>query len=456
MKANRTARQHHRPHDDGVSSVLGGILFFALITLVLVTIQADFVPRWEEDKEADHMASLRAQLSSIKSEADRQAANATTQPVGLPVTLQKDSSNRFFSSATLPAAISFQPGVGNVHLEASELLVFRQNGQSLAGASETWTDLGGSSEVADVDHIEHLRLRLIDPGNEDEGDNVIITVTDASGDFAGSLTAYIAADAPDKFINTRVTRADGETVYDQGIFFHQQTGVDYWWIDALADELHFADILAAAQAPLTLTLGENGMQGQFTATYVEATSGQTTGTSGKTYADWSHDQAGGVLSVEAQNSRFPSQTYRVEAGAIILEQGDGRVFATPPLLTASSGATTTRISLTLPLLTGPAASAGGASAATVVLDGGGSTHISGTAPNLSLTLNTTHGELWAQLLHERLDTAGLDSDAGEYSITTTANQVEMTVFGRITAPASAQHDLFLELHIAPVQVRIET
>lgn len=461
MKANRapraTARAARNARDDGVSSVLGGILFFALVVLVLVTIQTDFAPKWEEDAEAAHMNALRSQVASIKSEADRQAANATSQPVGLPLSLERTSTSRFLTSSTLPASVSYEPGVAGIHLEADELLVFVQGGQSLAGASEEWTEVGGSSIVADVADVDHLRLRLQDVAAEDHGDSVSITVTDKDGDFAGRLTSYIEVQHPDRFINTRVERADLDVVYDQGVSFHQVSGVNFWWIDALADELHFADVLAAADGPVTLTMTENGMVGQFTATYVEGTSGQTTGTAGKLLPDWSYDQSGGgTLSVEARNARFPSQTYRLQAGAVVLEQGDGRVFVAPPLFSASADGTTTRLSLTLPSLTGSAASAGGAHAATVVLDGGLATSLSGTAPHLTVQLNTTDADLWADHFRDRLETAGLSESSGEFELDETATQVRLTVYGRTTAPASTTHDLLVELHLAPIDVRIET
>ena len=85
MKANRRGRG--RPGDDAVSTVLGGILFFALIIMFLIVIRTTFAPVWQEEDEAKHMSAVQGQFAALAGAADSQASNATSQAVGLPVTL---------------------------------------------------------------------------------------------------------------------------------------------------------------------------------------------------------------------------------------------------------------------------------------------------------------------------------------------------------------------------------
>lgn len=447
MKANRRGRG--RPGDDAVSTVLGGILFFALIIMFLIVIRTTFAPVWQEEDEAKHMSAVQGQFAALAGAADSQASNATSQAVGLPVTLLERQTSRFFTPPNLPASLAFEPGTADVRMSTSEFLILQDGGQSLAGLDEDWQDISGDS--IEVHGIEHLRLRVLDPGNEADGNSVTITVNDADGDFAGDLQVRIR-DVGDGYVVTTRVRSDTGTLYDQGTSYFDGDTPTFHWVDALAPELHFADVLRAAAKPATLDFSEAGMQGQYAITWRDD-AGTLQGGSGVLLQDWAADYVGGILRLEAQNQRFPGQTYELHNGAVLLTQDDGQVLRTDPFFDVRSDATGTRLSMVVPSLVGEGDAVSTNGAVTVSLDGRRPDALVGTAPTWTWSVDSPAPAAWADMWERALGAAGLSEASGHFSITTTATTATLDVIGVQTG---AVHDLTIELHHALVEVRLRT
>lgn len=463
MKANRAHRPFRPPrsggvaHDDsGVSTVLGGILFLALLSVFLVTVRVEYVPVWEEEREARHMEKVQGQFAAMKSEFDRQAGNRTGSAVSHPLSLGELVGSRIFSAPSIPATLTLSSGTSPVVLATNELRIFEENGKTSFGAGENWTEIGGETLITDVDEVRHLRLRLDDPDGASDGDYVQVNITDADGDFAGQIRAYVVIDPPDRLIVVRTTAADGEILYDQGVSFHQVGAVEFWWLNALDDEKQFRDLLVAAEEPLTLDFVENGMTGEYTLAYTDSAGGGVSGNSGQTIPDYSKALSGGRLQASYQNAYFPSQIYTLEAGGVVLQQGEDAVMRIEPGLSASVSGTQTTLDLTMPNLEGTSDAVAAVGTATVNGAAKSTTHISGSAPRWSVSVTTDHPEAWTQAWADILDRAGLDAGTGEYTTATTPTQAQLVVYGKTTAPASTEHDINIDLTYGSIDVRLST
>lgn len=454
MKANRALRDR----DDAVSTVLGGILFFALVFLMLTVIRFEFVPVWEQDKEAAHMERVSGQFVALKSEVDRQAGNRTAVDVAHPVTLGFTSTSRFFTPSNLPGSLTFASGTAGATVSSDEFLVLSESGRSTAAVDEDWVSITGPTTLDSISDIQHLRIRVVDPWDETHGDNIVLTVTDADGNFAGSLTVYLHRDPPEHFLNSRVTGPSGSIIYDQGEAFHQISTVPYWWVDALEDVLHFTDVLNAAKAPFTLTLTEDGMDGEYTLTYLESrsTGSVLVGTSGVTVSNFSVPLGGGTLAMESAGSHFVDQSFYFENGAVILVQPDGAVMRVEPDFRITAGSPLTRVKMTVPALTGDADSVSQRGTVSVATGTNSARQVQGTAPMLNYTVQTQFPALWSAFFIKAAQDGGLSASAAEFVVTSGPGSATILIYGAEKDPNSTAHDLSVDLSYANIRLAINS
>lgn len=445
MKANQAARSR----DDAVSTVLGGILVFSLVVMFLVVVRTQFAPVWTEDDEAKHMSTVQGQFAALRAESDRQTSNSTSGAVGLPITLLERQTSRFFTPANLPGTVTFEPGAADVSLAAPEILLFEQNGEDLAGVDETWNAANGA--VTDVQSVRHLRLRIADPGGASDGDQVVLTVTNAAGPVA-ELASTIHVHTGGYTVRTTVRSDTGAILYDQGPSYFDGDAPAFHWVDALAPELHFRGLLAAADGPFTLSFTQTGVSAQYSLSHTDS-SGVLSGGSGRLLTGWSAAYQGGSLRFESQSLRFPQQEWILENGAVRIEQNDGSVMRIDPRFTLSVSGTSTRISMMIPSLTGDANSVGGGGTATVTLDGSRADHLLGTVPQWSVTVESSDPAAWADIWNRALTTAGLSAGAGHFTITTGATTASLLLSGLDSGPA---HDITIEVHHAVVDVELQS
>ncbi len=453
MKANRVFRSD----EQCVSSVLGGVLFFSLMFIFLVVIRVDFVPHWEEDKEAGRFTTMQGQLAGLKSEADRQATNRSVSEVGQAVTLGDRSTSRFFVAPPRAGTMSFSPGNAEATISAPELTIFSKNGVVAGATNEVWQSASSGVE-SDIGEVLHLRLRITDPDTKSSGDSVTLTITDADGAFAGSLQVYISRDPPDTLLGSKVRAADGSIVNNRVQAYHQSSGVNQFWVDGMADELRFHDVLRAAKAPFSLTLSQNNLNADYAISYQKQVGGGSVfvGGSGQTIPGFTQEYRGGRLDVEAKTTEFVAHHYHFENGAVLLHQDEGSIVRIEPSFTIDVLGSTTVIKMTLPSLMGPADSVSLPGTATVFLDGQDSAQVTGSAPAWTYRVSTSHPDAWAAFFKQTAQRGGLDIGAGEYAVATTATSATIAVYGRIADPLSSDHDLSIDLTRSRVNLRIET
>ena len=470
MKANRFAGLARR--DEGVSTVLGAVLVFALFIITLVTIQTQFVPVWQKQRESGLMDNVAQQFGALKAGLDQQVGNVTLVPVSTAMPLKADEGFAFFSQASLPGTVTFSPAATGqgIAVSSSQLTIQQQNGFDLWGLSETWTTATGS--IAGITDIEHLRLRVVDPENQAGGD-MSFTLTDANGKCAGKLQIAIFTSGSDRTIEDRVfgpqsplaatCSATPITIRDTDA--KKQTSPAYYYLDAFDRDLQFTAVLAAATYPVTAALVQNTLSGDYTMVYDSLTGGQHVGGTGLVVPNYAKTTAAGTLKVTKTNQQFPEQTYTLEYGALILDQPDGSAMVVAPQFQATATAVQTAIGWSVPALVGSPNAITGSSSATITSTPGARTFLTALAPRLTFTINTVHPALWSSFWDAQLVAAGLTGNVAaagaactgatvQYSICTTASTATLNVFGPTAAPASTANDLFLNFQSADLGVTL--
>lgn len=461
-----TGRQ--RPLDDeGVSSVIGAVLVVGLLVVTLIKVQVDYVPTWDARREAAMMTQLQGQFAQIQSDLARHAGNRSTAAITDPVTLTSGASFSVFQSSSAPGTLRFTPaapGTG-LTLSSTQLTIETTGGTDLFGLSETWNSVGaGGNTVTNVTRIDHLRMRIIDPANN-QG-QLTLTLTDVNGNCAGVLTLVDTVQGgSDNNVESSVFAArspPGPTCASTALSIEdwnekKQLSPPYFYWDAFDANSQFPAVIAAAHYPLTVAFTRVTLQGDWTMAYDVVTpgGGGHVGGSGQVVPNYSSVALGGRLSASKSNLRYPSQTYTIEYGAVVLDQPEGSVFAVPPLLSVSSTPTGTLVTATVISLTGSQAVLSGLDQASVALastDPGLDMQAFG--PQITFSLLTTHPTLWGTFWDTTLKAAGLSSASGQYTVATTANSATLTVWGPVTPPGDTTNDVFLTYGQADVSIQL--
>ena len=479
MSRSRPRGRSLRRSDDGVSTVVGAVLVFALVIVTLVSIQTKFVPVWDKQRESDQRLQTMSQLATLKGDLDRLTGNTTTVPASNPVTLAHAEGFRFFQGrSALPGAMTFSPPAAGsgMTLNSSALTVFTRNGVSLFGVGETWASVGAGQTLTAVTDILHLRFRIVDPSNAEGFLN--FTMTDANGNCAGRIVLQDTVQfGSDNNIQAQIygprtpaaaTCATNPITIEDWNQKKQLTPAYFYW-NAFDANSQFPSVVAAATYPLTLVMDLDGLQGDFTIVYDTNAGGGTVrvGSAGITIPDYTNTMAAGSLGLTLPNQRLPEQAFVFEYGALFLTQPDGAVMAVPPNFGVSNSNGRTQVSWSFPALNGAASQvAGGRAAVVQALPTGSRTFIDGAAPDLTFRIDTAHPEIWRAYWDDKLSAAGLSSSstaahsscsttvAGpEYTITTTASAATLDIFGDCPNPAeTATTDLSLNFQQASLNV----
>ncbi|MBI2076997.1 MAG: hypothetical protein HYT80_01315 [Euryarchaeota archaeon] len=456
------SRHPFRAQEDGVSVVVGGILILGLLVATLVTIEVDYVPIWQKDREAAHMRLVEAQLAALKSEVDRQIDNRTSVPIANPVSLAATSTN-IFDRNTPPGVFQFVPGNRLVALSAPKLLVQAENGTSHIGLSETWTGISGAVNVENVAATYSLRLRLTSLNQNHAGDAVTITATDKNNAFAGDLRLLVStAGANDWRINIRTRDATSTVLVDNALFFANDQSQAPYWVDALRSDYRFDKVLASALAPIRLTFAvanvDSGasnldITADYAATYLQSGTQVVVGSSGVERTDYLATYLGGLLDYRATNNRFPSQEFRIEHGGLLLAQADGATFRVNPGFHASLAGSTTVVTITVPTLTGAQASFQGAGTAVAYTNTVSTGRLTGQANRLVYRVDTEHPSLWTTLWNDELAALAGYASPTNYETAVTATTATLTLHGLNADPN--QYDLYLTFRQANIEVDVK-
>ncbi len=474
MKANRTFLKTPDGGPDAVTAILGAILVVALLVGLLVTVRVAWVPVWEADAEASHMFEVSQQLAAFKAQLDRQAGNATQVGEVSSEILLGQTRTSLFAQNRLPGTLRFTDTAGatsGINITSDEMTVIITNGTLVPIADNLWTEIPITTEVNNVSQIAALRIRTDTLANATDGDTVTITLRDeASGSFQGSFTVLIERDPPDVIIWLETRNKHNDLLQRYPLAFKESAlPTGHYFVNAMDFNYVFDQVLAAAAKPMHMTLSysdsvatqnDPAWPADYSVAYFKSDgggSGVLAGSGGALEAPFARSFSGGTLSYIARNSYFVPQTYVVENGAIVLDQGTGAAFHVPPNLNVIEVAGVTRVSLTIPNLAGDEATVAGPRSATLFSAPRASTSLSGLSTDVNLTIGTAYPDLWLDVLRKELESAGLSSAGAQpqFRLSATGDTVTVTVYGTDSDPASTVNDINLELTQANLQLRIE-
>lgn len=451
----------HGADDAALSSVLGAILIVGLLVVTLVTVQVQFVPRWDEDRESRHMAQVSDQIGVFKSDIERLVTNATMGGVTDPLTLRSDAGFRFFSSGSMAhtqARFAPSPSGTGVVLSSPSLRIQVRDGEGLFGLDENWIAIPASGLVEDITDVNHLRVRIDQvPGDYVEGDNSTLAIYDADGDFAGRAVVTFRDFPSEQALEVTIYNANGQLISSSLEAFFQQTQVDFYYVDMLDPELLFRDVLAATETPYTLQLQSAGLDSSYTVVYQDSAGGSGGSNGGLVVPNYSETLPSGSLSIDTGYQQLPDQNLVLEHGALLVVQGDGAAMVIPPTLGVTVTPQQAILDLVVPGLHGSATSLAGArSASLAARHGGEGTQIEASAARLTLVLPTSYPAVWAAYLQDTFLLAGLLGDAPDpqFIVTPTGNAVQVDLFGPASGPSDTTEDIFIRYQQATIDLTL--
>lgn len=464
-----------RPDDaPAVSTILGAVLLVGLFVITMVTIQAEFVPVWDEDREARHMDEVLGQLAQFTSDLDRQIQNDTAASLADPLRLERTRGFRFFEFGDrLPATLAFEAAAAGsgVTLSSPRLTIYERNGESLTAIADSsaWIPLDNlDDEYVDIANIDVLRVRIPWPADTNDCNTdlvAILHIYDAADDELARVVHTCHDASSERSINTgifyRESVADGfgQVSGDTEAIF-QNADAEYFYIDLLRSELLLKAILAAIDGPIRLEMEQLGLAADYVLVYDDSSGGTVGGGGGligqvvEPYPSSPTEYEGGKLVFTARNQAFVDQQYVVEHGAVLRVQADGAAIAVPPRFDVSPTSTLTRIAWNLPTLQGVSQSLAGTTMASLLSDRGDGMTMLASAYEITLELPTEYPAAWQAFFERELTEAGLA--AGEYTFPTpsTPDAIALRIIG--TSAGTASDDLLLEFGQADLDLDLAT
>ncbi len=455
-------------NEEGTTNVLGAILVVALLFTFMANVETNYRPVWDEDKEATHFKSVLNQFADLKAETEKQSENRTNAPVSNPLRLTPPSTMGLLGGPGVAGDLQFQSGTINTTLSAPRLTVIEKNGKSLGKLNEQWTPAGPSSNVDQIERLDSLRLRITkSPGADkfefEKGMYVKLDVTDQSGNFAGWFRAYIPEkDKHDIWIE--VVASSGEVLINQEYasdIKYKEHGT--FWIDTLDPSWPFKEVLDATDAPysLELTYDWNSNEAkkihnvQYSTAYIrQSSSGQPVfigSGGGSTVNNYADQSSGGRLAYNIPYRHLPEVDIYLEHGAVILAQEQGNSMVLQPHFNVERSSTQTLVSLSFPVYHGSADNVGGRSSAQVVTTLQRQNLLLGTAPELTLTIDTQFPDIWAKFIDNELRENGLVAPQ-EYTIAKLPSYVEVHLKGSSSTPTV--HDIQIRSHQSVINVEL--
>ncbi|MDX1611460.1 MAG: hypothetical protein R3185_03760 [Candidatus Thermoplasmatota archaeon] len=415
--------------DGGVTVIVGLLLAIAIITALLVNYRLQWVPLAMEDVQAAHMDEVDNAMGALVATLDKQLIGEVNHTVSSPFqvgihgksfpTMPPVSHRMTFTSATTTDK--------GMTVDADQVRIFEQDGTVLGGLSETYSSIGASTTVTDVQGVDHLRIKIdtVTPGTR----NVRIQITNATGVDTGWFEIAVEPKETNNIYNvtyeTRDTDATGTVLYDDRDRYRGSMGPFY--VDVMEARTQFPALLAASEAPYDITFTSGG---GWTASYAmtyEDDNGVLQASGGITHTNYQLPLTSASITYTAENPEFVDQSFVVESGALLLNQDDGTAFLTEPRLTPEIHGTTTVLSLTVPRLTVSDQQLAGVSKATVKTTPVETGSMKGWVTSMTLTWNTDYPSTWQTFLDDAMSDAGIP--ASYYSTATTATTASLTVDG---------------------------
>jgi hypothetical protein len=461
--------------DRAISSVLGAILLFGLLIVTLVKVRVEFVPVWDHDRESQFMGRVSSELAQIKTDLDRQVANQTSTSISDPIDLGNGGSGfTFFRGAEKNGVITFTPrsAAQGFTIAANPLTIQTRDGVPLQGL-QGYLALTNGQTAPSVVAFDTLKLRIDNPVGASNLATLRVDVTSAAGACSGQLILTMGA-PPGGATHTNLPRnIEVQTIASYSgpclaspatVPVHSSDTVfgtcdapcfapTTFFFDALDPALVFDQVLASAHdaGPWSVKFTLTGtLAASAVFVYEQAVAGGTNrvGGGGAITPSYSSTLAAGTLTLTKQNQRFPSQSYVMEYGAIVLDQDGRSAMAVPPIFRINTTANQARLNIILPALTGTPNQVGASAAATITSTPQGQRgSLQAQAPAITITLSTAYGPTWVAYWDRIFTQAGFTAGTG-YSASSSGTTATLTFSGPVLDGVT--NDVFLDLHTGPL------
>ncbi len=460
MKANRRAI---REQDDAASVIVGAILLFALTFVVMVMVQTNFVPVWQQNAEAVQDRTVRAQLAYFNSQTIQQVESIETAPRASPISMGED--RRVFSQGAAPKATMAidQVNPTNIRLTAPELAVAAARTVESLGVSESWESFQVTGqELEDVSSLGALRIRFGTDVKDFEGEQAVLTVTDSDGIYAGQLRVTVLDFDVNQYgvkkaeFWIRTFDRDNQLIWGNSFNMFEEKvpqgeEPDYAWIDALDSDYRFNPVIKAAKGPVDIDLtATGGMPVQFTSSYLrQVTGGEViVGGSSNLQNDFNFTRSGGSLNYKSLSQYYVQQQFVVEYGAIIAAQAQGGAIVSAPAMAVDKSGSFVSLRWSIPMLVAPSDQLGGLQTGLIVSTSSNHQTILGTGPATTFTVQTAHPQAWLNYWDTTFGAAGLIPNS-DYVLSSTSNSASFELTGPLS---DATHDVTVAIQTATVEV----
>lgn len=390
-----------------VSNIIGVILLLGIMSVFMVVVRVDWVPEWEEAKDARLTEDVEQQLSQISLAV--QSDHPT--PAVYPVDLSRETS--FWVPVQLPASIGFQPASVGGQLDL-QFQALSRNGESALVADPGWASLS----TASADHVEWFRARIPDvsggAGNTtisfDDNDGPLGTI-DIGRDNGLDIRLIVAGNV----VDTSHVASDGSPRPH---------------ITNLLTDLETKGLLASAVGPIQISI-TNGLGAQFSWAFE---SGGVVEASAGTVSTWQPSFTGGLLFVDLPHTELTDQRFSMENGALVLDQADGSVVRIPAGMIVSNGA----IQLHWSNLTAPVETASDSRTLGVQVVETSAQSATGWTDTITYQFQTPNPSAWAAAWQQQFAEAGIPTS--QYTLATTSSQVTLTYAG---PAADSSRDIYV-------------
>ncbi|MGB1697521.1 MAG: hypothetical protein ACPHK8_03895 [Thermoplasmatota archaeon] len=392
---------------DAVSNIIGVILLLGILSVFLVVIRVDWVPEWEEAKDARMTEDVEQQLSQISLAVQSDHPSPAVYPVDL------SRATSFWVPVQIPASIGFEPDVVQGQLDM-QFQALSRNGQSALVADPGWSSLSSAT----AERVEWLRVRIPDVAGA--AGNTTITFTDNNGPLG---TIDIGRDN-----GLELRLLVGGNVVDTDHVASDGSSKPH--IANLLTDLETQGILAGASGPIQINIA-NGLGAQFS--WALESGGVVEASAGSVSA-WQPSFAGGRLFVDLPHTELIDQRFSLENGALVLDQADGSVVRIPAGLVIENGA----VQFHWSNLTGPVETASDSRTLGVQVVETSSRSATGWTDAFTYQFQTPNPEAWAAAWQQQFAEAGIPSS--QYTIATTSSLVTLTYDG---PAADASRDIYV-------------
>ncbi len=337
-----------------VVGIVTAILLVSLLFTVLVVINLEFVPKWAEDKEAEHMEQVSNQFSQMAHTIQKQATFQSDESISSPIKLGSEPL-WFFTSAPSWGSLSIIPDSFNFSVDSKNVLIKYQNGTDYTGIGQGETKSlppGGASE-SNVTKTSYFVLNVTSAKLEQDDTATIRLFVNNSNGNVGQVFQNLTRGAKNI---TRITAnlcvmdKNGNKLFDQVIGSNLDAfsaggigNITNYRTNLLNPDYRFTEILAVASPPYNIAVTLSVPAGstasaKYTIAYEKYSStggGEEEDVgAGGVVGNINDSYQCGTLKYSSDNSYFVDQDYTFDGSGAVIHQEilgkKGNIFFQPP------------------------------------------------------------------------------------------------------------------------------